>query len=168
MKLNYFLTLTLFIFIPFKLLGFTNDSIITVDKVQYKSININPSFVIGNEQGFSGRIEYENSNWGKLIFNTDLGIISNYVGGLIIDLGLGYGYPVIYSKSTAVFINGQLTFISNGITETDKSGPTGLIEVEFRKSWKHISLDIAPNYRRSYLHDWIDNKNEYYQKYRVV
>ena len=106
MKSNYLLTLTLFIFIPIGLFGINNDSINRIEKIQHKSININPAFVIGNEQGFSGRIEYENNNCGKIIFNSDLGYISNYVGGFIIDFGLGYGYPVIYSKSSSIFING--------------------------------------------------------------
>ena len=148
--------------IPTGVFGITNDSLNRIERIQRKSININPAFVIGNEQGLSGRIEYENNNWGKILFNSDLGFINTHKGGFIIDFGLGYGYPIIYSKNSSIYINGIATYLSNGLDVTELEGPTAIIEMELRKSWNEFSICLTPFYRRLYLYDlkyYPDNKS---------
>ncbi len=86
-----------------------NDSLKCFNNIQHKSINFNPAILLGNELGLSGRIEYENSKWGKIIFNSVAWVNDNFYGGLIFDVGLGYGYPIINSKNFAIFINGLST-----------------------------------------------------------
>ena len=74
--------------IPVFSFGFSYDSIIQ------KSININPAIFVGSEFGPSVRIEYENRDKGKLIFDATAGVILGGGDHLMIDLGVGYGYPL--------------------------------------------------------------------------
>lgn len=71
----------------------------------------------------------------------------------MLDLGVGYGYPLRYSKQSALFINSYLTFIQLGVPigmHGYEAGPSALIEFEYRKTWKNFSINIAPGVR--YLH----------------
>ncbi len=134
----------LFIFsltITLETFGIDNDSI------KQKSININPSFTIGDEYTLSSRIEYENSKWGKINLKGELGVTK---GGLLFDLGLGYGYPLLYKNNNAIFVNGNITFINVGL-KTVVYGPTSLFEFEYRKTWKNFSINVVPFYRRKFI-----------------
>lgn len=118
-----------------------------------KSININPAIFAGTEFGPSLRFEYENSNWGKIIFDGSAGLILGGGDHLMIDLGVGYGHPLRYSERNSLFFNGYLTFIQLAVPvgmHAYEAGPSALFEFEYRRSWKKFSINIAPGFR--YLH----------------
>jgi hypothetical protein len=126
-----------------------------------KSININPGIVLGSENGLTGKVEFENSKWGKIFINTEFGMYVNDGGVFITDVGIGYGYPVFYSSKRALFINGQFSYTETGGFGIYKTGQSGLIELEYRKTWNKFSISISPYYKRMFLHDYYklkDNK----------
>lgn len=129
--------------------AFSNDS------NNKKSININPAIALGTEFGPSIRIEYENKDWGKLICDASAGIILGGGDHLMLDLGVGYGYPLRYSEKNSIFLNGYLSFIQLGVPigmHSYEAGPSALIEFEYRKTWNKFSINIAPGFR--YLHSF--------------
>jgi len=145
---------------PIGLFGINNDSINMIRKMQHKSINLNAAYEIGNEIALSGRIEYENSNWGKVMFNGEFGMfISKNGGGFIFDTGLGYGYPIIFSNNREISINGFISCMQLGGFELMYIGPTAMIETEYKKTYDKFSFCLAPYYRRLNLFDYNDLKN---------
>lgn len=113
MKRNIFSGVVFLILSPFCIFGQNNNSM-NLDANQ-NSININPGFVIGSELGTALRVEYEKGSSGKIMLNGLGGIYLQDGDFLMYDLGLGYGYPVVKSKSNAFFINGFLTAMIQSI-----------------------------------------------------
>lgn len=143
--------LMVLLFIPTKIYATDNDSA--------KSINLNPALSFGYEVfGLSTRFDYENSKWGKLILNGELGFLD---GALQADAGLGYGYPILYKNNNALFINGILSWMQLGCFELMWVGPTALIEFEYRKTWDNVSFCVAPFYRRLNLYKYNTLKTEH-------
>jgi hypothetical protein len=154
--MKYYLLTILFVclFKPFDLLALTNDSINKTAVFQQKSININPAIVVGNEKGLSVRIEYEKSNFGKLFITGAAGLLSNSDSYIMLDIGLGYGYPIMSSKRNSIYLNSQLSMITLGQPMGlggSYLGPTGLIELEYKKKWNNFSISFAPYLRGLYL-----------------
>jgi hypothetical protein len=118
------------------------------------SININPGFVIGSELGIAVRLEYEKSNRGKIMLNGLGGIYLKDGDFIMGDLGLGYGYPVVMSKSSTFFINGFVTAMIQsmplGAPPPFRFGPSCMIEFEYRKTWTNFSINVVPSNRLFY------------------
>jgi hypothetical protein len=150
MKYCYLTNLFFFLIMSIDLFGLNNDSINKVDVIQNKSINVNPAIVIGNEIGLSARIEYEKSSFGKLFLTGSAGLLFNSNSYLMLDLGFGYGYPMISSKNNSLYLSSQLSMITLGqpvgLPNSD-FGSTGLIEVEYRKKWSNFSICFSPYLR---------------------
>jgi hypothetical protein len=73
---------------------------------------------------------------------------------IMLDLGEGYGYPLIYSNGHALFANGFLTFMQQTMPigmALFRYGPTAKLEFEYRKTWNRFSVQVAPNYRQMVL-----------------
>ncbi len=119
----------------------------------FKSINISPSIVVGSEIEISFRGEFENSERGKLLFSGTAGLF-NFDEYIMLDIGLGYGYPIKKSANYKIYLNGLCTYnyqaVPTGLPN-ERHGVTGLVELEFLKTWNKLSLSIAPFYRRSEL-----------------
>ena len=70
---------------------------------------MSPALLIGNEVGVSGRIEYEKSSLGKLFFTGSAGLLFHSDAYIMLDLGLGYGYPIKNTKQNSLYLNSQLS-----------------------------------------------------------
>jgi hypothetical protein len=149
---------------PLRLSGSDNDSI--TDQNNYQSFNRCASITAGKETGYSYRLEYEKGNWGKAMLNSELSI---GIGCLIFDFGIGYGYFITNSKWFATSVNCHWSYIQlSGIKFLEHKGPTGLFELEFRKTWARFSINVAPFYRYLYLDDGNYIKNSYGLRIGVV
>jgi len=127
-----------------------------IDSV-HNSINLSMSIRIGKEIGFNAGIEYESSNWGKLIFRPELSYIGSQkylLSGAILDFAIGYGYPVLKKKSHTLFINAYLTWYYSGLF-TWADGQSAIIELEYRKKGKKRCFVIAPFFRYAATNQFI-------------
>lgn len=141
----------LLVLIPCLSFGNSLDTISSQEVPKCSSINLKLGLKFGNEIGPTAKLEYENSNWGKIILHTE---IADYkLRMLIIDIGLGYGYPVLRSKGNALYFNSHVTFSELGLLSTEYAGPSALFELEYRKTWSRVSLFISPYYRQQLLYD---------------
>lgn len=144
------LGMVLLLLSPFRILG--QNKTLNSDKNQ-NSININPAFIIGSELGASIRIEHE-KNYNKIMLNGLSGIYLKDGDFLMLDLGLGYGHSVLKSANNTIFINGFLTAMIQsmpmGAPPPSRFGPSGIIEIEYRKTWKNFSINVVPYNRLFY------------------
>lgn len=131
---------------------------ITIEKSDTKddrtTIGLNAAFVAGVETGISLRAEFEKSNRGKFLINSQPGLLFRDGDYLMVDIGLGYGHPVKKSDSKAMYLNGILSYSYIGYPiglPNDKYGPTALLEFEYRRAWNNFSLQIAPGYRQMFM-----------------
>lgn len=125
----------------------SNHVVINTKKTNF--LNLSTSLRIGKEIGFTGGLEYENQNWGKIMLRPELSYIGtqNYLlHGAILDLGIGYGYPVLRKNTNTLFINGYVTWYYSGLFSW-ANGQSAIIELEYRKKRKKRCLVIAPFFR---------------------
>lgn len=123
--------LLLLFLIPLFLLASGVKASANQNESNQKKITINPALNIGVESGLSFRLEWENAEQRKLIFNTDVGLFFQDDTYIMLDLGLGYGYPLIYSNEHTLFANGFLTFIQQTMPigmALFRYGPTAKLE----------------------------------------
>jgi len=133
-----------------------SSNIVTKNK-KYNFINTSLSLRIGKEIGFNVGIEYESHNWGKLILRPELSYIGSQkylLNGFILDLAIGYGYPILKKNSHTLFINGYLTWYYSGLF-TWADGQSAIIELEYRIKGKKRYYVIAPFFRYAATNQFI-------------
>ncbi len=120
-----------------------------------RSINISQSICLGREIGFNGSLEYENPDWGKLILRPQLSSMrsqNDVFNGVLMDFGIGYGYPLLKKEKHNLFANIYMTYFVCG-TVGLVDGPSVVIEFEYRYKMKYNYLIIAPYYRSAYINN---------------
>ncbi len=121
-----------------------------------KSINIGAHLVGGSEIGPSFRTEYENSNWGKIIASGQYAIYHPLNKNVMMDIGIGYGYPVLYLGNKSLFVNGLFTgaLLTHPDNNDSKFGASGLAEIEYRHRWSNFSFCVAHTTRLLHSSDY--------------
>ncbi len=145
------IVLLLLVFIPCLAFGNNNDTLPKQDELKYSSINIKFGLNLGNEIGPTFKVEYENRNWGKIILHSEIAVYMKST--LLTDIGIGYGYPVLRSKSSALYFNSHITWTELGLDVLQYEGPSAMFELEFRKKWLNLTFLAAPFFRQQLLYD---------------
>lgn len=121
------------------------------------AINLSASLGLGKEIGIIGSFEYESREWGKVMLRQELSYIGTQkylLYGAILDLGIGYGYPVLRKNTHTLFINGYVTWYYSGLFSW-ADGQSAIIELEYRKKGKQRCLVIAPFFRYAATNQFI-------------
>ncbi len=134
-----------------------------------KYVNISTSLRLGYENGLNGGIEYENSLWGKVMLRPTLGAIHterDLINGILADLSIGYGYPIIHKNNHTLFTNVYFSFLFYGL-KTFKYANSGIFELEYRRRKNRTSFIIAPFIRYSSIEYSIHNTYDYTNDYSL-
>ena len=147
MKLKFF-PLILFLLI-FGKLSFAQEN-----SSNLRTFSVNPAIIGGVESGVSLRLEWEKETQTKLFVNAETGLLLKDGDFILVDLGLGYGRQMWQKGNNTFYLNGMLSCmlltVPVGLPRSG-IGPTTQFELEYRKTWNHFSLQVAPFYRQLFL-----------------
>ena len=137
-----------------------------------RSVSISGTICLGKEIGFNGSVEYENVDWGKLIIRPQLSSLrsqNDVFNGILLDLGVGYGYQALRANKQSLYTNIYLTYLVCG-TKGLVDGPSVIVELEYKLKLKHNYLIIAPYFRGAKINNAYlssENKSDFSYGFRI-